>query len=580
MVGKLLRHLLLWLLLGFTAVAQATTIGVSVDRNQVQANESFNLIFRSDSDVDDDPDFSPLEKDFDIISRSQSSNIQILNGRMEREITWNLTLIPRRTGQLQIPAIAFGSDRSNPVTVTVIQAKNDTGSLGDDLVYMEASVDEDKVYVQSQVHYTLRIYHAVQLRNASLSELEISDKDAVIEKIEENNRYEKFINGRRYRVFEKRYAIFPQTVGELVIEPANLDAQYIELPRSLRTKRISSDRIKVKVLPVPGQIANKKLSYWLPSKSVTLTEQWSDQQGEVNVGEPITRTLMLQAKGLLASQLPELSDSASVSGLKQYADQPVLENNIVGTDYVGSRQEKIAYIPAEPGQVQLPGVEIFWWDTKTNKMQTASLPSRTINVIAAQATEQMSDKLARSEQSMANDSRETSRPSNVTTETVTVGGVATSVWFWVSLTFMVLWLVTLLLWFKAKRQGSKHLSKRRSEPLKNTSHSAALKQVKVACDGKDPQLAKNALIDWGRTQWPDNPPNSLGHIASRVNGQLATELENLNSVLYKPGRSDWSNAGLWQAINDFMAQQQKQANQKPSAIEPLFRLANVADDSK
>ena len=41
---------------GHTATIEATT-----DRMTVQENESISLTFSSDSDVDDDPDFSPLE---------------------------------------------------------------------------------------------------------------------------------------------------------------------------------------------------------------------------------------------------------------------------------------------------------------------------------------------------------------------------------------------------------------------------------------------------------------------------------------------------------------------------------------
>jgi len=580
MVSKCIIHLVLLVLLGFATLSQAANITVAADRSQIQVNESFNLEFRSDAEVDDDPNFAPLEKDFDIISRSQSSNIQILNGRMSREITWNLTLIPKRTGNLQIPAIAFGSDSTQPLAITVSQAKKDASNLGDTLVYMEAIVDKPEIYVQSQLKYTLRIYHAAQLRNASLSELEISDKDAIVEKVDENRQYEKYINGRRYRVFEKQYVIFPQTVGELDIEPATLDAQYIELPRSFRTKRISSDRIKVKVLPIPAEIVNKKLSYWLPATSLSLSEQWSDQQKEIKVGEPVTRTLTMRAEGLLASQLPELSDNTSQDQLKQYADQPVLDNKLTPDGYVGTRQEKVAYIAAEPGQVQLPGVDIVWWNINTEKMETASLPPRTITVVGAAASAPSTTDSAPIVADEGKTTASENQTHNATGETVTVGGVTTPVWFWVSVVFMLLWLVTLLLWLKAKRNAVAVPAIKPEEDRNAINAKAAIKKVKAACDGNNPQQAKDALIDWARMQWPESPPTSLGHIARRINGQLATELVNLNNVLYKPNSVSWNSSALWHAVSEFVTQQQKQQPEKALAIEPLFRLANLGEEHR
>ncbi|WP_455219306.1 BatD family protein, partial [Kaarinaea lacus] len=185
---------ILSLMLMMSSLSVAASIEATIDRNTVQENESINLTFSSDTDVDDDPDFSPLEKDYRILNRSQSSNISIINGRVSRQMTWQLMLMPKRSGNLNVPAIAFGNDRSNALTLNVVPATAGSSGIADDLVYVEAIVDKDKVYVQSQLVYTLRIYHAVQLRNASLSELEISDGDAVVEKLSENKTYEKIID--------------------------------------------------------------------------------------------------------------------------------------------------------------------------------------------------------------------------------------------------------------------------------------------------------------------------------------------------------------------------------------------------
>ncbi len=98
---------------------QATTITVKTDRQDVGLNESFVMIFESDGSVDDDPDFSPLQKDFQILSRSSSSNMSIVNGKISSTKTWKLTALARREGKLVIPPVSFGKDRSQPSFVNV-----------------------------------------------------------------------------------------------------------------------------------------------------------------------------------------------------------------------------------------------------------------------------------------------------------------------------------------------------------------------------------------------------------------------------------------------------------------------------
>ncbi len=68
-------------------------VTVSVDRNPVQINESFRIVFESDVSGSDKPDFTPLKKDFDIISQGQSSNIRIINGDYSATTQWTLDVM-------------------------------------------------------------------------------------------------------------------------------------------------------------------------------------------------------------------------------------------------------------------------------------------------------------------------------------------------------------------------------------------------------------------------------------------------------------------------------------------------------
>lgn len=106
----------------FSGPAVSAEISATLSRNPISIDESFQLILESDSATDGDPDFSVLERDFRIVSQSQSQNIRMINGKVSRSTTWNLTLLAQQTGRLTIPAVAFGSDSSKPLTIMVKRA--------------------------------------------------------------------------------------------------------------------------------------------------------------------------------------------------------------------------------------------------------------------------------------------------------------------------------------------------------------------------------------------------------------------------------------------------------------------------
>ena len=99
----------LWLcVLCLTGWAQAAEIGLRVEPDPPPAGESFQLVFTAEGAIDDEPDFAPLERDFQILSRNQQTAITLSNGRHTRSTTWTVTVLPKQAGPLLVPPIRFG----------------------------------------------------------------------------------------------------------------------------------------------------------------------------------------------------------------------------------------------------------------------------------------------------------------------------------------------------------------------------------------------------------------------------------------------------------------------------------------
>ncbi len=140
----------------------------TVDRADVEINESFTLKVLVDTDVDVEPDASALEADFHVGQRSQLSNTTIINGQISRSRTWTYVLMARRAGDLVIPPVIVGSEQSNPLHIVVAPQSNALPGEAD--IFVSTDVDYAESFVQAQVLYTVKVYRSVATRQPRLSE--------------------------------------------------------------------------------------------------------------------------------------------------------------------------------------------------------------------------------------------------------------------------------------------------------------------------------------------------------------------------------------------------------------------------
>jgi len=92
-----------------------------LDRNPVAMGDPVVLTFTTNSMLSSEPDLTPLAQDFEVRGRSQSNSMVMINGVSSLRTTWEITLYPRRTGTLPIPAIQFGTDQSQALDVQVLE---------------------------------------------------------------------------------------------------------------------------------------------------------------------------------------------------------------------------------------------------------------------------------------------------------------------------------------------------------------------------------------------------------------------------------------------------------------------------
>jgi hypothetical protein len=554
----------LWLAF-FTTNVFATDITVSLDRSPVSIDETFQIIFTANESPDDEPDFSPLEQDFTVQNQSQSSRTEFVNGKLNRLIQWAVTVMANDSGNLIIPVIKFGKDSSPSLKINVLPSSANNKTSRDDDLFLEVSANTEKPFIQSQVLYTVKLFRRVDLAKANLSEPEL--QDAVIEKLGEDAIYTTQLSGATYGVIERKYAIFPQKSGTSTIKPLVLNADVVARGKqsffsSQMTQRriVKSNPVTLNVQAIPANFGN---SMWLAAENVELSQTWSGNFSQMKVGEPLTRTIKLVAQGSMIGQLPELNNAQIDAQIKTYNDQPVLHEDKTPTGIIATREEKIAFIPAKGGSYTLPEIKISWFNTRSQKIETTTLPEMNLTVLAETVAQVQTPA-----QKIIDENQISTTPIPEIESPILETSKNDFIWQNMAIFSTIGWLLTLGFLFFKHKSTSKNLPEKQESPT-DISLKTCVKNLKKACETNDVNSTKIALLEWGKLQFSEI---SLGAIAPHCEARLRDEILKLNATLYAKEPQTWQGRELFKAFSENNARVKLAKQEKFDALKPLYKL--------
>jgi hypothetical protein len=540
-INPLTRLILAVILLLAFSVAQAATVTAKLDRNSVVVGETVTLILQTgDTDQSLDTDLSILNLNFDVLNRRSETQMSFVNGRQTASVRLVVTLEPKREGQLIIPPLNFSGATSNPLTLKVSAAP----ALADgaaEPVFIEVSVQPDSgpYYVLSQVSLMVRIFYQANLTEAAINPP--APEQASVRLLDEVP-YQSDRNGERYRVLERRYAIFPERSGTLTIPSMELSGRLIERPSDRlwqptvrgRRVRVESEALNLEISPRPASYTGE---FWLPARRITLSQQISDNE-KLHVGEPVTRTVIMDAMGLEENMLEE-PGWPEVPATRIYPDQPQGISRDDGEWVLGHKEFRYAVVPEEPGELVLPEIRLDWWDTITNQQRTAVLPEHRVSVLPSELSQ---------------------AASVLPPATGLIPGVSSALpagetaysgrsilWKASTAVFALLWLLTLFFYI---RRGVVV----EQVPGKNGSLAAdeneLLKQIQLACKKGDAASARKDLAQWIRNYAPQGKRGSMRDFGTACGEtKLQAAIAELDTWGFANGDSEaWDGGVLWNTL--------------------------------
>ncbi|MBA6305131.1 BatD family protein [Colwellia sp. MB02u-14] len=540
----------------FTSNALAASqISATIDKNPVVVNESFILKITIDDDVDTNAlNTSALLQDFIVGRTSVSSQTSMVNFKTTRTTTWSTLLIGKKAGNFIIPALTVAGIKSQAINVQVL-AENDPLADKQQDIFITTEVSAKEVYVQQQLTLVVKLHFAAELKRGSLTEPTL--EGASITQIGKDKEEDTVINGQRYRVIERTYAISPKNSGKFILKSPVFSGEIL-VPSTRRnnmfsfseTKPVSviGDKIPLLVRPIPETFQGT----WLPSDLLAIHQNWQPDIATFKVGEPITRTITLTAAGLSQEQLPILEITVP-KGLKVYPDQAQLHTGMSSGHLVSQKVRNFAIVASKPGEYQLPEVSIPWWNTVTNRYQVATIAAQKITVLPNSELETATTVVN------VNQNKDLA-PAKTVIITQTS---------WLQWLFLALWLLTSLAWFISAELAKPSQAKTSKNKTPNNN---AYLSLLAACK-KNQGLAVLTLI----SPWINILQAKAGKAITATldealleinSDEFQQEINYLQQCYYAKDQKDWQGTSLIKLIQAFNKQGLKESKVTVLSLNP------------
>ncbi|MCE7033460.1 BatD family protein [Lysobacter sp. GX 14042] len=362
---------LLVLLVLASGLAHAEAPRAWVDREQIVLGETVTLNIQAEGATP--PDYEPLRADFEISGLTSRSELVLADGGQATRTLFAAALRPQRAGTLILPSLQVGAERTNPVTLRVSPAPAPTPAGAGADVFLESSADDPEPYAQQAVGWVVRLYSAVPLVSGRLDQA--APEGASLRQVGDDAQYTRSIAGRHYNVIERRYLLIPERSGALEVPGALFEGRgargfFDDVLGRGGTLSAHARVQRLQVLPVPEGAPQP----WLPLHSLELSYRALPQ--ELHAGAAATVTVEMVADGAGSAQAPELQ-LPPIPGVRVFPEPAEVDQRVVdGRPRVTVRRQ-FSLVPSAAGEVELPALEMQWWDVASDRARTARLePAR------------------------------------------------------------------------------------------------------------------------------------------------------------------------------------------------------------
>ena len=397
-------NILIFALLPLSLWSQETEFEASAPNSVIKGNR-FQLVYSVNQEGENlrVPDMD----EFEILmgpTTSQRSQVQIINGDVNREQTFSYTYILKanQTGSFTIPPATIEVDgekyESNSVTIKVVEgdpdAEQKTGTqssatIGDEDLFLTMTPNRTSVYRDQPLLLTTKIYTRVNLEG--ISDIQHPTfREFIAEDLKEDQNIQwslENVEGKTYRVGTYNQKIlYPQKSGNIRIEPISIEflvrirqtrqsnnvfENFFDTHRTVK-KTATSEPVTINVKSLPpaptgfsGFVGNLDMNVEVSQK-------------QVKTGDGITITTQLSGTGnMKVTEAPKIEVPADFDTFDPKSSTNL---SVTSSGHQGTKTFEQLIIPRHEGTFEIPALEYVYFDPDQGRYRTLNNNPVTIEV--------------------------------------------------------------------------------------------------------------------------------------------------------------------------------------------------------
>lgn len=178
------------------------------------------------------------------------------------------------------------------------------------------------------------------------------------------------VDGYQVSGVERDLAIFPGTSGRLIVEPFTRHVTIVTSDNQRVETDFSSKPVYVDVQNYAA--INPPGAWWMPAKSLTYSDSWSQVPDEIKTGTLTRRTVTVEAAGLTADRLPPPPEMQA-PGIIAFRG-PVARTTVLTEDGPVARGTYVWDLrPTTSAPALLPPLRVSWFDTENRRMRETAI---------------------------------------------------------------------------------------------------------------------------------------------------------------------------------------------------------------
>lgn len=317
-------------------------------------------------------------ENFDVLSSSQSTSTQIINGDLTFKKDLYYIIMPKQSGTFTLQATVEYNGRTyqtNELTVQVSETPDITGEEAEDL-FLKTVISSSELVPGQKAVLTYELYSRYNIEDFGfLDNITLDGFIAADIPEDQLKAGYVYIGGKKYVKYEaKQIVLSAMKPGSFTIPAYNFQVNVStgNFFSSSKPVYLKTDPLELTVKPLPDPPAD------FSGVIGKLNLESGYSRLEVNYGDSIT--LQVTASG--DCNLDSLTKifSSGVNGFSVYETQKSADESVENNQYHARKEFDIILVPESNGEIKIDPVFITYYNPETNTYEKAVIPGTTITV--------------------------------------------------------------------------------------------------------------------------------------------------------------------------------------------------------